>query len=139
MATAQKPFQPTEIIGPYNCSAPGFTKQKLFFLSGNRWVKGPIFDPAAFKVRRVSEKTRSRSGIILPRERDPGLRGTFRVEKDRLVLFHPGEIHSGLQSYFEFVRDPLQFRIDPATGDLIEVRTLGVFRPLLTCSPDGFF
>ena len=132
---------PAELSGAYDCSTPGFAKQKLIFLSAGRWVKGPRFDPAAFKMLRVSEKTLSFRGRVLFRERGPGLRGKFRIERDRVVLYPlpSGAEHFGLQSYFdEEFWDVQQFRIDPATGNLIEV-PLFSFRPPLTCTRDGFF
>jgi hypothetical protein len=147
-ASGQSLPQPTELRGPYDCSGR-FSKERLIFLSGNRWVKGPRFDPAALTRWWVSSKTYlfvdgtigSRGRF---RGRDPGLRGKFRVEKNRVFLFpdHSGAMHSGLQSFI-YDADVLavqEFRMDPASGSLIEV---GLWprpphRPI-TCTRDGFF
>lgn len=144
-ATGQTPH--IQLSGAYDCSAPGFAKQKLIFLSGGRWVKSPLFDPAAFKMRWISEQTRSYGGTMLLRQREHGrrglgLRGSFHVEKDHVTLYPlPSErMHMGPQSFFDDeVFTEQQFRIDPASGNLIEMPFLGNFRSRLTCTRDGFF
>lgn len=139
-ATTQTLPQPAEVIGPYNCSAPRVTKLKFIFLSKGRWVNGPIFNPAAFKMRWVPVTIRSYGSKMLLAARDPAQSGEFRVEKDRVTLYPPRTRLGFLNQFDPDVSMAVQqFRIDPVSGDLTEVRLLGAFRPLLTCTRDGFF
>jgi len=145
-ATGQTSTPPAEISRAYDCSAHGFAKGKLIFLPGGRWMKGAQFDAAAsaLEPQVVGSKRRLFVDGTIRRRMSffrwgPGLRGRFRVEGDRVVLFYPGVTHAALQSFFnDNEPDPLQFRIDPASGNLIEV-PFGSFRRLMTCTRDGFF
>ena len=147
-AAAQTAIKPSDIGGAYNCSAPGSTPlQKLILLSGGRWIKGPFFDHAAFKIRWGSVQTGSYHGKMVFLERDPKLQGQFRVKKDHVVLYslQPGVLHSGLWGLLEpLVPDAMlileqRFRIDSASHDLIEVLPFNAVRAPLTCTKDGFF
>jgi len=139
-AAAQTSPRAPEINGVYDCSAPGFFRGKLIFLSAGRWLKSARFDPPALKMPWASENTRLYSNRRL--FRDLGLRGTFSVVKDRVILYPLEREVETYRSGYSYLPLPLeqQFQIDPASGNLVEIPWWAVsFRSHLTCTRDGFF
>jgi hypothetical protein len=139
---AQTAVKLADIAGAYKCSSGSVTQQRLTLSPGGRWSKYPrfFFSPAWLSSRRDPFHIGSSPGKIMLLEPDSLLlQGLFSREKDRVVLYPETRSWQGFFNQFvpvSVVTAVQQFRIDPASGNLIEVPFF--FRPPLICTRDGF-